>query len=86
MRCIYTAQGFESDYIDVIIGNDLCVNKTSGRLSADITATKDPMLKRSVQNFETHVKNIYRTLLTRGMRGYYVYFDDKETEKHFKSK
>ena len=45
--CIYTAQGFEFDYIGVIIGNDLCVDKTSGKLSADISATKDPMLKRS---------------------------------------
>jgi len=37
--CIYTAQGFEFDYIGVIIGNDLCVDKTTGKLSADITAT-----------------------------------------------
>ena len=54
--CIYTAQGFEFDYIGVIIGNDLCVDETSGKLSADITATKDPMLKRSTDNFEKHVK------------------------------
>ncbi len=45
------------------------VDNTSGKLSADITATKDPMLKRSTDNFEKHVKNIYRTLLTRGMKG-----------------
>ena len=64
--CIYTAQGFEFDYIGVIIGNDLCVDRTSGKLSADITATKDPMLRRNAENFEKHVKNIYRTLLTRG--------------------
>jgi DUF2075 family protein len=84
--CIYTAQGFEFDYIGVIIGNDLCVDKTSGKLSADITATKDPMLKRSKENFERHVKNIYRTLLTRGMKGCCVYFTDKETEEFFRSR
>jgi len=77
--CIYTAQGFEFDYIGVIIGNDLCVDKTTGRIVADISATKDPMLRRSPENFEQHVKNIYRTLLTRGMKGCYVYFTDKET-------
>ena len=56
------------------------------RLSADITATKDPMLKRIPENFEKHVKNIYRTLLTRGMKGCYVYFTDKETEEYFRGR
>jgi len=84
--CIYTAQGFEFDYIGVILGNDLCVERATGKLSADITATKDPMLKRSTDNFEKHVKNIYRTLLTRGMKGCYVYFTDKQTEKYFKDR
>ena len=82
--CIYTAQGL--DYIGVIIGNDLCVDNTSGKLSSDITATKDPMLKRSIDNFEKHVKNIYRTLLTRGMKGCYVFFTDKQTEGYFKER
>ena len=84
--CIYTAQGFEFDYIGVIIGNDLCVDKSTGKIVADISATKDPMLKRSPENFEKHVKNIYRTLLTRGMKGCYVYFTDKETEKYFRGR
>lgn len=84
--CIYTAQGFEFDYIGVIIGNDLCVDGKTGKISADISATKDSMLKRSPENFEKHVKNIYRTLLTRGMKGCYVYFTDKETEKYFRER
>ena len=84
--CIYTAQGFEFDYIGVIIGNDLCVDKTTDKISADISATKDPMLRRRPENFEQHVKNIYRTLLTRGMKGCYVYFTDKETEEYFRER
>jgi hypothetical protein len=84
--CIYTAQGFEFDYVGVIIGNDLSVDKSTGKIVADISATKDPMLKRSPENFEKHVKNIYRTLLTRGMKGCYVYFTDKETEVYFKER
>jgi DUF2075 family protein len=83
--CIYTAQGFEFDYVGVIIGNDLCVDPSSGKLTADITATRDPMLRRSPENFEKHVKNIYRTLLTRGMKGCYVYFTEKSTEAHFRN-
>jgi len=84
--CIYTAQGFEFDYIGVIIGDDLCYDRDKDSLAADITATKDPTLKRGQENIEKHVKNIYRTLLTRGMKGCYVYFTNKETEKYFKDR
>src|SRR5205823_11530942 len=78
--CIYTAQGFEFDYIGVIIGNDLAYDPASDQLRGNIEATRDPTLRRHAGNFEMHVKNIYRTLLTRGMKGCYVYFTDKETE------
>ena len=81
--CIYTAQGFEFDYVGVIIGNDLHYNPRTDSLEGDITATKDPMLRRDAATFDMHVKNIYRTLLTRGMKGCYVYFTDKGTEEYF---
>lgn len=84
--CIYTAQGFEFDYVGVIIGDDLCVDQTGERLSANIQATKDNTLKSKPENFEKHVKNIYRTLLTRGMKGCYVSFTDKSTEAFFKER
>jgi DUF2075 family protein len=84
--CIYTAQGFEFDYIGVIIGNDLRYDPHTDSLTGDISASKDPMLKRDVQTFDMHVKNIYRTLLTRGMKGCYVYFTDKGTEDFFRNR
>ena len=36
--------------------------------------------------FTAYVKNVYRVLLTRGMRGCYVYFIDKDTENFFRSR
>jgi DUF2075 family protein len=84
--CIYTAQGFEFEYIGVIIGDDLCYSQESDSLGADISATKDPTLKKSRDNFEHHVKNIYRTLMSRGLKGCYVYFTNKETELFFRSR
>ncbi len=84
--CIYTAQGFEFDYIGVIIGPDLKYNKETYSLYGDMSATKDPTLRRDPSNFETYMKNIYRVLLTRGMIGCYVYFVDKETEKYFRER
>jgi len=83
--CIYTAQGFEFDYIGVIIGNDLVYDRRSDSLKGNISATRDPVLKRDKENFDKYVRNIYRVLLTRGMKGCYVYFTDKETECFFRS-
>jgi DUF2075 family protein len=84
--CIYTAQGFEFDYIGVIVGDDLQYDSERKTLKANIKATFDPTLKKYPANFESHVKNIYRALLTRGMKGCYVYFANKETEAYFKSR
>jgi hypothetical protein len=81
--CIYTAQGFEFDYIGVIVGKDLRYDKSSGNLYTDITATKDPMLKRSKEGFDEYVRNIYRVLMSRGMKGCYVYFCDPEVAAYF---
>lgn len=84
--CIYTAQGFEFDYIGVIMGNDIYYDSDKDRLKGDISKTKDPMLKRDADNFENYAKNIYRVLLTRGIKGCYVYFIDKEVEVFVRSR
>jgi len=84
--CIYTAQGFEFDYIGVIIGPDLKHDKGKDCLYGDVEATEDPVLKRKKERFDGYVKNIYRVLMSRGLKGCYVYFVDKNTEQFFKSK
>jgi len=82
--CIYTAQGFEFDYVGVIVGDDLLYDASTDHLKGNIAGTKDPKLRQHPENFEMHVKNIYRTLLTRGMKGCFVYFTNKETEQFFR--
>jgi len=84
--CIYTAQGFEFDYIGVIIGPDLKYDNENDCLIGDISGTSDPMLRRGKgkERFDEYVKNIYRVLMSRGMKGCYVYFVDKEVEEYFK--
>ncbi len=54
--CIYTAQGFEFDYVGVIVGGDLCYDAATDKLGADISATQDPTLRRGRDSFEHHVK------------------------------
>lgn len=84
--CIYTAQGFEFDYIGVIIGDDLKYNPLTGKLEGNIHATADPMLRRNKDNFDKYVKNIYRVLMSRGMKGCYIYCTDKGTQEYFKKR
>lgn len=83
--CIYTAQGFEFDYVGVIIGNDLIYDPQSDSLKGNISATRDPVLKRDKDNFDKYVRNIYRVLLTRGMKGCYVCFQNDLVKDYFLS-
>ena len=82
--CIYTVQGFEFDYVGVIVGPDLKYDKNLDKLVCDVSATSDPTLRRDTAKFETYAKNIYRVLMSRGMKGCYVYFCDKEVEAYFR--
>jgi DUF2075 family protein len=83
--CIYTAQGFEFDYVGVIFGTDLVYRHGKGWVG-DRKQSFDNVVKRSGDQFVDLVKNTYRVLLTRGMKGCYVCFLDKETEDFFRSR
>lgn len=83
--CVYTAQGFEFDYVGVIFGNDLKFNLENGQWEGYPENSHDTQVKSS-DNFLQLVKNTYRVLLSRGMKGCYVYFLDKETEYFFRSR
>ncbi|MEM0136048.1 MAG: DUF2075 domain-containing protein [Thermoplasmatales archaeon] len=83
---IYTIQGFEFDYIGVIFGKDLTYDSTNKKWIGNPKSSADSQLKKKDIDFLKYVKNIYRVLLTRGMKGCYVYFMDKNTEEFFKSR
>ncbi len=95
--CIHTCQGLELDYVGVIIGNDLIVRNNEVLVDPSARAKTDQSLKgykkllkenesEAKEKAREIIKNTYRTLLTRGMKGCYVYFTDKETERFFKSR
>lgn len=83
--CIYTAQGFEFDYVGVIWGRDLRYMPGMGWIG-DRTVSQDRPVRGSRDGFLALVKNTYRVLLSRGMKGCYVYFEDQETEKFVRSR
>jgi hypothetical protein len=83
--CIYTAQGFEFDYAGVIFGSDLVVR--DGIWVGQPTASYDAQIKRkSNPRFAECVKNAYRVLLTRGLKGCFVSFLDEETCAYVKER
>ncbi len=84
--CIYTAQGFEFDYAGVIFGKDLVDRFDRQEWIGDRQQSHDTVVKRSGDRFTDLVKNTYRVLLSRGMKGCYVHFMDKETERFFRSR
>jgi hypothetical protein len=78
--CIYTAQGFEYDWSGVIFGPDLV--RRDGEWTPSKPASKDPAVKRADElRFGALIKNTYKVLLTRGMRGTAVYSTDPETQE-----
>jgi hypothetical protein len=84
--CIYTAQGFEFDYVGVIFGKDLVYKFDRQEWVGDKKQSHDNVVRRSKDKFTELVKNTYRVLLSRGMKGCYVHFMDKETEHFFRSR
>jgi hypothetical protein len=83
--CIYTAQGFEFDFAGIIVGNDFVYDLDKGQWIAHRDRSYDGTLKRSSSYLE-YARNLYRVLLTRGMKGCYVYFLDKDTERFVRSR
>lgn len=95
--CIHTCQGLELDYVGVIVGPDLVARdgkiitdpskraKTDKSLNGYKKAQKENPIETK-RRADAIIKNTYRTLMTRGMKGCYVYFVDKETDEFFKSR
>jgi uncharacterized protein len=95
--CIHTCQGLELDYVGVIIGPDLAykdgciVSDATKRASSDksVRGLKS-MLKadreKTLAIADALVKNTYRTLMTRGMKGCYVYCTDAPLREFLRSR
>jgi hypothetical protein len=84
--CIYTAQGFEFDYVGVIWGRDLFYDFQEQSWKGDRKQSRDTVVKRSKERFTDLVKNTYRVLLSRGLKGCYVHFIDQDTERFVRSR
>ncbi|MBE6521472.1 MAG: DUF2075 domain-containing protein [Thermoplasmata archaeon] len=91
--CIHTCQGLEFDYVGVIIGPDLryenghIVTDVSKRAKTDqsVKGIKSLPLMERERKAATIIKNTYKVLMSRGMKGCYVYCCDKGLQGHIGS-
>lgn len=95
--CIHTSQGLEFEYVGVIIGKDL--RYENGHIVTDFAerASTDKSLKgiktlykknreKALTIADEIIKNTYRTLMTRGMKGCFVYCENKELGEYIKDR
>lgn len=91
--CIHTAQGLEFDYVGVIIGDDMRFE--DGEIITDFTkrAKTDQSLRgikgiakedldRAHELADPIIRNTYRTLMTRGQKGCFVFCTDTTLQKY----
>ena len=94
--CIHTCQGLELDYVGVIIGPDLVVRNGKVITDAAKRSSGDSSIKGYKGLLKTNpatahekadliIKNTYRTLMTRGTKGCYVYSVDPETNLYLQT-
>lgn len=87
--CIHTSQGLEFDYVGIIIGKDMIYR--DGKVLTDFTkrAKTDASLKgiKTTKNYKLAdriIRNTYKTLLSRGQKGCYVYCEDIELREYLR--
>lgn len=95
--CIHTSQGLELDYVGVIVGPDFkikdgeLVSDPKGRARTDVSLhgykkemEVDPV--GASAKADKIIRNTYRTLMTRGMKGCYIYCTDPEVAQYFQDR
>lgn len=95
--CIHTSQGLEFDYVGVIIGPD--ISYKDGHVVTDYTkrAKTDQSLRgikklakedseKAQELADQIIRNTYRTLMTRGMKGCFIFCTDPELNEYFKER
>lgn len=95
--CIHTCQGLEVDYIGVIVGPDLIYRNGEVQVVPQARDRSDKTIKgwkklskenpvEAKKRLNAIIRNTYRTLMTRGMKGCYVYCVDPALGEYLESR
>lgn len=86
--CIHTLQGVDLNYCGVIIGNDIYLDPEDNKIkiNANNYHDRNGMPLKDDDEFEEklekYIKNIYYVLLTRGIRGTYLYIENQPLKEY----
>jgi len=94
--CIHTCQGLELNYVGVLLGHDMVVRKGHWAYFPERRAKGDASIRgygklllndrlKGEQQIREVIRNTYRTLMTRGARGCFVYSVDPETNEFLRA-
>lgn len=85
--CIHTIQGYDLNYAGVIVGPEMSFDPVKGKIIVDKSKYMDSNGHKGVDDpkeLKRYILNIYKTLLTRGIIGTYVYIVDPNLRVYFK--
>ncbi|MBQ9457939.1 MAG: DUF2075 domain-containing protein [Bacilli bacterium] len=87
--CIHTCQGMEFDYVGVLIGKDLYfdgdkVQTNRNAISKDDRTSGIRLKTTSNEDADRLIRRTYKVLLTRGLKGCYIYCEDKALRDYIK--
>ncbi len=82
--CIHSIQGYDLNYAFVVLGNEIGYDKTIGKIVIYSDNYYDKNGKRTATDEELtdYIKNIYYVLLTRGIRGTYIYVCNNDLREY----
>ncbi len=85
---VFTSQGYDLNYAGVIFSNDIRFNPTTQKIECEPSNYFDKHGKVATDTKKTieDIINSYLVLLTRGMRGTYIYCCDKNLRDYLRNK
>ncbi len=86
--CIHSIQGWETDYVGVIMGPDVKYDEAKGLVYVPQMQNEDEHRELDSKEYAKNdqlIKNIYRVLLTRGKRGCFVFATDPKVRNYIRS-
>lgn len=85
---IHSVQGYDFDYVAVILGNDITIN--DGEIDINPKNYKDKRGKSGIAKdkkaLKKYIQNCYYTLLTRGIYGIRLFIEDQDLREYWKSR
>ena len=89
--CIHTCQGMEFDYVGVFIGRDLYykdghVKTNRDAISRDDSSSGIRLRTTTDEEADKLIRRTYKVLLTRGLKGCFIYCEDDALRQHLKER